>query len=126
MTDDNETQKYISTALGHVCLLVNLLSKYLNISLLHKMKFQASTSKIYDGGMRIATINKNANRRVRHVYELCWGPNTEEMRLNRALTLLLENILLLCQARGVVLDLSDSALKSLQPLYMLLTKEALV
>merc|ERR1719300_737165 len=68
MTDDAETQVYISTALGHVCLLVNLLSKYLNVSLLHKMKFQASTSKIYDGGMRISSSNKNQSRRVGHVY----------------------------------------------------------
>jgi len=121
MTDDSNTEKYISTALGHICLLVTLLSKYLNVSLLHEMKFIASTSEVHDNMNDLG----NARRANAHIFKLCHGPNTELMRLRRALGMLIENILQLCRTRGVTLD-SDKTLKSLQPLYLLLAKEALV
>jgi len=124
MTDDSNTEKYISTALGHICLLVNLLSKYLNVSLLHEMKFVASSSEVHDNMSDLG----NARRANAHIFKLCHGPNTETMRLNRALSMLIENILTLCRTRGVSLDSNDTSktLRSLQPLYLLLAKEALV
>jgi len=122
MIDNNETQNYISTALGFIVKLVSLLSKYLNVPLLHNMRFVGSNSEIEDNIHDYQTAKRGK-------FKLSHGPNSEDLRLQRAVQLLMENILQLCHHRGVrmVFPLQrQKQLNSLKPLFRLLEKEAMV